>query len=496
MSPTFTILVPTYNQAVYLPDCLGSLRAQTLGDWEAVVVNDGSTDGTREVLERHTQEDPRIRPFHQANGGVGAALNRALREARGEWICWLSSDDLLEPAALAAFAKAIAEAPEVAYFHSDFQELVHETGQRRPGPPDRARALPPKALQTLQFFHGNYIHGISICVRKALFDRAGFFKPELRYAQDMDMWLRMSALAELRYVDIRTCVTRVHGGQGTLGFPEAGLLDSARACLDFLNEHPFEELFPHLDLSSGEGITQAVQAALGAALNLQACMYAGVGVVPALLERMGEWLAERCPIVYRPSLRMGLQELEAQLGPAPEPIRRQIHAMAHHEEIRYEAKDPLALVRSNRDALQRSGNPASAALLSRYLAKVAPAPERSDALPEAFLLEPDFAGDGWLEALVAYLNAFQAGDPVGLLLLLDPRKDGSPTAGEVGGVVTEVARQLGRDTFPDVVLVEKPADVLEVLRPYRRIHRLPFAGGRPPLETAASLRFAQSSDRP
>jgi glycosyltransferase involved in cell wall biosynthesis len=367
--PRFTILVPSYNQAVFLPEALDSLMAQTCPDWEAVVVDDGSTDGTRRVLEVHAARDPRIRPFHQANGGVAAALNGALAQAKGEWICWLSSDDMLEPDALDVFADAMEAAPKVQFFHSDLHELVHETGQRRPGPANRAQTLPPRALQTLTFFDGNYVHGISICVKKAMFDRVGPFNVQLRYAQDMDMWLRMSALTELRFLDRRTCVTRLHARQGTHEFPEAGILDSARACLDFLNRHPFEALFPHLDLSTGEGVTEAVQATLRVALNLWACMYAGVGAVPALLERLGVWLFERCPRAFRTPLRKGLRALESELGSIPEPLRDLIHRMSRRDAILYLPKDALALMKTRRLALEGSGERAEAALLKRYLEK-------------------------------------------------------------------------------------------------------------------------------
>ncbi|MBI3129758.1 MAG: glycosyltransferase [Acidobacteria bacterium] len=492
-APRFSILVPTYNQSGYLPECLESLRAQTFDDWEAVVVDDGSTDGTRAVLADFAARDPRILPFHKPNGGVATALNAALGEARGEWVGWLSSDDLYEPDALQVFAAAMAAAPEVAFFHSDFTELVHETGERRPGPPGRAETLPPKGQQTVAFLHGNMIHGISICVRKRLFDRAGAFKQELRYAQDMDMWFRMSALTELRYLDHRTCITRIHTGQGTLGFPEAGLFDSARACLDFLNTHPFEALFPHLDLTTGDGITEALQSALGAALNLNAAMYAGVGPEPALLERLGEWLLTGCPVVYRDSLVAGLQALEAQLGAAPASLRNAVGAMARREARPYHPRDARALMAARRAAAATAGDAHSAGLLDRYLrlGSPTPAPEAPVALREAFLLEPDFGGEAWAELLLGYLTAFRAGDPVGLILLLDPTLEGAPSSDEVGAAVVDLAQRMGLEAFPDVLLVDEADQLLPHLRAFHRIHRLPFPGARPGTETPASLRLAR-----
>ncbi len=83
-SPFFSIIVPTYNHAKYVGAALDSILAQTDPDWEAVVVNDGSTDNTPEVLARYAQRDSRIRVFHKPNGGTGSALNRCVKScARG-----------------------------------------------------------------------------------------------------------------------------------------------------------------------------------------------------------------------------------------------------------------------------------------------------------------------------------------------------------------------------------------------------------------------------
>src|SRR3990172_2984652 len=95
--PYFTIIVPTYNQAQYLGAALDSLIAQTDPDWEAVVINDGSTDATREVMEKYAHKDSRIRLFHKPNGGVASALNDGLRKVQGQWVCWLSSDVMFDP---------------------------------------------------------------------------------------------------------------------------------------------------------------------------------------------------------------------------------------------------------------------------------------------------------------------------------------------------------------------------------------------------------------
>lgn len=92
-----SIIVPVYNVAAYLERCLESLVSQTYSDLEILCVDDGSTDGSREILTRLAQGDSRIKPlFQEKNQGVSAARNRALDEMMGEWVCFCDSDDWLE----------------------------------------------------------------------------------------------------------------------------------------------------------------------------------------------------------------------------------------------------------------------------------------------------------------------------------------------------------------------------------------------------------------
>ncbi|MFN8008424.1 MAG: glycosyltransferase [Terriglobia bacterium] len=113
--PRFSILVPTYNQARFLPGCLDSLLGQTYPRWEALVINDGSTDDTALVMERYALKDRRIRIFHKKNGGVASVLNEALRNACGDWICWLSSDDLFESRKLKSIGRQSKIRQKLAY---------------------------------------------------------------------------------------------------------------------------------------------------------------------------------------------------------------------------------------------------------------------------------------------------------------------------------------------------------------------------------------------
>ncbi len=100
----FSVVVPVYNVEAYLPQCLDSLLAQTFGDFEAVCVNDGSTDGSLSILEGYAARDNRIRIISQPNRGLSAARNTGMDAARGDYILFLDSDDWLESSSLQAIS--------------------------------------------------------------------------------------------------------------------------------------------------------------------------------------------------------------------------------------------------------------------------------------------------------------------------------------------------------------------------------------------------------
>ena len=101
----FSVIIPVYNVERYLKDCLDSVLNQTFADWEAVCVNDGSADGSAAILEAYSAKDNRFRIITQPNGGLSAARNAGMKEAKGDYILFLDSDDWLESDALETLAR-------------------------------------------------------------------------------------------------------------------------------------------------------------------------------------------------------------------------------------------------------------------------------------------------------------------------------------------------------------------------------------------------------
>lgn len=97
---SISVLVPIYNVERYLDECLSSLRAQTFGDFEVICINDGSTDGSRRIVQKYLDADVRFRVIDKENSGYGASMNRGLSAAKGKYVAILESDDFFDPSAL------------------------------------------------------------------------------------------------------------------------------------------------------------------------------------------------------------------------------------------------------------------------------------------------------------------------------------------------------------------------------------------------------------
>lgn len=381
-SPLFSVMVPCYNQAHFLTHALKSLIDQSYPNWEAIVVNDGSSDDTARVMESHAASDARIRCFHKENGGVASALNRALAEARGEWICWLSSDDLFLPEKLALHAAEIARDPGLRLMQTDYLVLYEETGATTPSSIDTKSFIPPVEEQVVRFFQINYYNGISVAVHRSVFETVGGFNEDYRYGQDYDLWLRASARFRSRFLDQASCVTRIHPGQGTNLFTQAGIYDSARAALDFLNRHAFAELFPRYDLSQADQALAAVGAVLRVMTSPDSFL-GRCGYLPALADRMREWLAREAPA----QVREGVRELFRQSSGA---LRELLERICAPSDTGYRPHDPIAALERQLELVRRGGDRGEEEAMLRYLAMVAELKKKKAMVPDKKAAAPLF----------------------------------------------------------------------------------------------------------
>ena len=190
-NPFFSILMPLYNHADYVGLAIESVLAQTEPDFELVICNDGSTDHSAEVVRQY--RDQRIRYIEKQNGGTVSALNAALLLSRGEYICWLSSDDLYQAEKLAVhrrFHEQQQSAVSIAPYGLIKGKSLYSAGQRVYK--GRERLIP--------FISMNYVNGLSICVARETYAKAGLFNPTFKYAHDVERWLSIFQYEEPSYL--------------------------------------------------------------------------------------------------------------------------------------------------------------------------------------------------------------------------------------------------------------------------------------------------------
>lgn len=368
-TPFFTVVVPTYNQADYLGLALDSLLGQTFDNWEAVIVNDGSTDNTKEVMEKYSAMDKRFRCFHKENGGVATALNMGIKNAHGQWICWLSSDDLFELDKLEIHHNAIIESPKIKFFHSHWYILIDETNQKIA--PGLWLQIPPTAFQVTRFFWANYVHGNAIAIHKSVFDNVGLFDESLRQGQDFDMWLRISAQFPSQFINKRTCTTRIHQGQTTNTFAEGGVLDSTRALFKFLNERPFEALFPFTDLKNIKNAAIAVREIIYISCKQDAFFYR-LGFSAALVEKTVGWMFKNLNQNDRLMVCQIISNIVADYLSKnfPPEIKNILRLFNQKKPVSYKQQDIVCVAESFAESLIHNGEQKKAAAIEKYLLKV------------------------------------------------------------------------------------------------------------------------------
>jgi glycosyltransferase involved in cell wall biosynthesis len=185
-----------FNGERYVRAALESVLAQEGVEFEVVVVNDGSTDGSSEILAEFARREDRLRVIRQENAGLTRALVRGCAEARGEFIARQDDDDLSVMARLAKQATLLHAQPELAAVGS-WVRLIGPEGEHL----DDVRFPEGEKAGTEAVMHGRKspIHG-SVMFRKSAFEVVGGYRPEFYFAQDSDLWLRLGEVGRFFFI--------------------------------------------------------------------------------------------------------------------------------------------------------------------------------------------------------------------------------------------------------------------------------------------------------
>jgi glycosyltransferase involved in cell wall biosynthesis len=184
--PLVSVIIPTYNSADYIEEALQSVFEQTFQDFEIIVIDDGSTDGTGEVLKKYGD---RISYLFQENNGPSSARNRGIRAARGEYIAFLDADDLWvstkleKQVSLFLQRKGLGMVTTGACSFDEKGVFGYSA--------DKRKTLMVGDIARNIFLRSN-IGTPTVMVRKEIFDSIGFFEENIRQSEDDNMWIRIA----------------------------------------------------------------------------------------------------------------------------------------------------------------------------------------------------------------------------------------------------------------------------------------------------------------
>ena len=208
--PMVSIVLPTHNRAHLLGEAMASVLAQTFPDWELIVVDDGSTDRTREIVAAYAARDRRISYVAQANGGDAAARNTGIRRAKGRLIAFLDDDDLWQPEKLQRQLALLNANPRLGFVYCPML-VQYPDGHRQGTKPARRWPDTWEALLAHSFIP------MTTLVRRECFDVCGVFDESLRRACDYDLWVRITRRFAFQGTDEALAIVRVHGANMTRG---------------------------------------------------------------------------------------------------------------------------------------------------------------------------------------------------------------------------------------------------------------------------------------
>ncbi len=194
--PTVSVVIPAFNAAAFVAQAVDSVLAQTWPQCEILVINDGSTDNTLDVLMAYGDA---IRVISKPNGGLSSARNRGIEEASGRYVAFLDADDRWLPAKLSRQVAVMEQVEDVGFCSTTAQVVSPDDEPLNIWPcPDIQDSL----LETLFRQNGAIPgSGSGVMARRDLFDTAGPFDESLRSLEDIDMWMRLAAITDYRCID-------------------------------------------------------------------------------------------------------------------------------------------------------------------------------------------------------------------------------------------------------------------------------------------------------
>jgi glycosyltransferase involved in cell wall biosynthesis len=207
IAPRVSVVMPVYNNAEYLEAALLSIRHQTFSDFEILIIDDGSTDASRDILDRHARDDERIKLFRLDHQGTSNVMNYGIERARGEYIAIMHSDDTAMPTRIQKQVSFLDVNPSVGVVGSSY-DIIDKNGNclmtvQNPSSSQLCRTILVEEGR-------NCVCNHSTMVRKSAFEKAGPYHQLLWPAEDYDIWLRISDFSDVTNIPEALVTYRFH----------------------------------------------------------------------------------------------------------------------------------------------------------------------------------------------------------------------------------------------------------------------------------------------
>lgn len=205
--PAISVVIPAYNAGRFICAAIDSVLAQTLPPLEIIVIDDGSTDDTRERLRAYVGK---IRYFHQTNQGVSKARNTGIKASKGEWIAFLDSDDIWHSQKIERQHAALQLCPQVRALgtdHTTFKESIPDSTLNLVY--SAAPCVKAISVKDLMWGHG-FCNASNVIIHRECFHKVGLFDESLQGAEDFEMWIRLAAEYNIGRLQEDLVFVRVH----------------------------------------------------------------------------------------------------------------------------------------------------------------------------------------------------------------------------------------------------------------------------------------------
>ena len=214
-----SVIMPAYNAEKFIHMSIASVMQQSYQNVELVIVDDGSVDSTWQILERWEKAWPeRVKIFkREQNGGTGAALNDAIELAEGEYICWLSADDLYCENMVESEVNFLKQNSQYDAVFSRCSYIDENSHFLRELNYDRYAGFFEEGMagMIMLLLNSNLWHGCTVLAKAACFKCGEKFNVNYKASQDYDFWVRMAADYDIGYLDQANVLSRSHSGQGS-----------------------------------------------------------------------------------------------------------------------------------------------------------------------------------------------------------------------------------------------------------------------------------------